>query len=340
MILSGIYNRLSFSVGQFHTETDGVRDNNDADEDIYNAFLQAEISTATSAQIEFRATDLEVGDRRMLFDPTNFLPGLRSSGDTSSIRLGGRHTFAPGSVMIGSYVHRRLESDLDTGVGLRVLTEEDADFMEFRYLQKWKRVNLTAGFGYYAGSRVETRTFGPFPVPPEEIETRHSNGYVYADVNLIKPVTVTAGLAHDDFRDGVVERSPVNPKLGVTWEIDSATTLRGAAFRVVERTLISGQTIEPTQVAGPTSSSTTLVERTRGGTPRRWTAGLGETWPLVARCPSARCVCQPSMRRREGSSTPIARIARPGRICTRHRRNRSRSPLSITGASRRSGGKQ
>ena len=41
LILSGIYNRLSFSVGQFHTETDGVRDNNDADEDIYNAFLQA-----------------------------------------------------------------------------------------------------------------------------------------------------------------------------------------------------------------------------------------------------------------------------------------------------------
>ena len=152
--------------------------------------------------------------------------------------------------MIASYVHRTLESDLDTGVGLKVLTEEDADFMEFRYLQKWKRVNLTAGFGSYAGSRVETRTFGPFPFPPEEIETRHLNAYVYADVNLIQPVTVTAGLAHDDFRDGVVERSPVNPKLGVTWEIDSATTVRGAAFRVVERTLISGQTIEPTQVAG------------------------------------------------------------------------------------------
>ena len=122
--------------------------------------------------------------------------------------------------------------------------------MELRYLQKWRRVSLTAGVGYYAGSRLETRTFGPFPFPPETIDTRHTNVYVYADMNMSKRVTVTAGIGHDDFRDGAVERNQVNPKVGVIWEIDSATTLRGAAFRVVERTLISGQTIEPTHVAG------------------------------------------------------------------------------------------
>ena len=250
LILSGIYNRLSFSVGQSHTDTDGVRDNNDADENIYNAFLQAEISPSTSAQVEFRATDVELGDRRMLFDSDNFLSGLRSIADTSSIRLGARHTFAPGSLTIGSYVHRTLDGNLDTGVGLKVLTEEDADFVELRHLQKWRRVSLTAGFGYYAGSRLETRTFGPFPFPPETIDTRHTNAYVYADTKMSKRVTVTAGIGHDDFRDGAVERNQVNPKVGAIWEIDSATTLRGAAFRVVERTLISGQTIEPTHVAG------------------------------------------------------------------------------------------
>ena len=250
LIVSGIYNRLSFSVGQSHTDTDGVRDNNDADENIYNAFLQGEISPSTSAQVEFRATDVELGDRRMLFDPTNFLPGLRSSGDTSSIRLGGRHMFAPGSMTIGSYVHRTLDGDLDTGVGLKVLTEEDADFVELRHLQKWRRVSLTAGMGYYTGSRLETRTFGPFPFPPETIDTRHSNAYVYADTRMAKRVTVTTGIGYDDFRDGVVERNQVNPKVGVSWDIDSETTLRGAAFRGVERTLISGQTIEPTHVAG------------------------------------------------------------------------------------------
>ena len=250
LILSGIYNRLSYSVGQFHTDTDGIRDNDDARENIYNAFLQTEISPSSSAQVEFRRTDSDLGDRRMLFDPTNFLPGLRSVGDTSSIRLGGRHSFAPGSVVIGSYVHRKLDADLDTGFGAKVATQENADFAEVRYLHNWRPVKFTAGVGYYTGSRVETRTFGPFPIPPDTIDTRHSNEYVYADVNLSRRVTLTAGLSHDAFRDGSLERKPVNPKIGVSWDIDSATTLRGAAFQVIERTLISGQTIEPTQVAG------------------------------------------------------------------------------------------
>jgi tetratricopeptide (TPR) repeat protein len=250
LIVSGIYDWLSYSAGQFHTDTDGIRENNDADENIYNAFLQAQISPATSAQIEFRKTDSDLGDRRMLFDPTNFLPGLRSSSDTSSVRVGGRQSFSPASVVIGSYVHRTLDSDLNTGIGLTVLTKEHADFAEVRYLQKWRPINFTAGIGYYAGGRVETRTFGPFPFPPETIETRHSNEYVYGDVNVLERVTVIAGISHDDFRDGLVKRNPVNPKVGAIWDIDSATTVRAAAFRVVERTLISGQTVEPTQVAG------------------------------------------------------------------------------------------
>ena len=250
LILSGIYDRFSYSVGQFHTDTDGVRDNNDVGENIYNAFLQAEISTATSAQIEFRATDLELGDRRMLFDPTNFLPGFRSAGDTNSVRVGGRHTLAPGLILIGSYVHRTLDGDFNTGTGLRVVTEEDADFVELRYLQKWRTVNLTGGIGHYAGNRREARTFGPIAFPPQAIETRHTNAYLYADVNMSRSVTVTAGIGHDDFQDGELERNTVNPKLGVLWNLDRATTVRAAAFRTVERTLISGQTIEPTQVGG------------------------------------------------------------------------------------------
>jgi hypothetical protein len=41
-----------------------------------------------------------------------------------------------------------------------------------------------------------------------------------------------------------------NPKFGITWEPIPGTTLRAAAFRGVKRTLITDQTLEPTQVAG------------------------------------------------------------------------------------------
>jgi outer membrane receptor protein involved in Fe transport len=57
-------------------------------------------------------------------------------------------------------------------------------------------------------------------------------------------------LSIDDFEDSVTDRTQVNPKLGITWDLTQRTTLRGAAFRTLKRTLISSQTIEPTQVAG------------------------------------------------------------------------------------------
>jgi outer membrane receptor protein involved in Fe transport len=41
-----------------------------------------------------------------------------------------------------------------------------------------------------------------------------------------------------------------NPKLGLTWNILPNTTLRAAVFRTLKRTLITNQTVEPTQVAG------------------------------------------------------------------------------------------
>jgi hypothetical protein len=42
----------------------------------------------------------------------------------------------------------------------------------------------------------------------------------------------------------------VNPKVGVWFRPAPSTTIRAAAFRTLERTLTSSQTLEPTQVAG------------------------------------------------------------------------------------------
>ena len=41
-----------------------------------------------------------------------------------------------------------------------------------------------------------------------------------------------------------------NPKFGLVWNPFPSTTVRAAVFRVLKRTLITDQTLEPTQVAG------------------------------------------------------------------------------------------
>ena len=75
--------------------------------------------------------------------------------------------------------------------------------------------------------------------------------YAYADVNLPKNVTATLGLSFDSLSgDEDIDKDQVNPKFGITWTPFAGTTLRAAAFRVLKRTLITDQTLEPTQVAG------------------------------------------------------------------------------------------
>ncbi|UCG07810.1 MAG: TonB-dependent receptor, partial [Desulfobacterales bacterium] len=90
------------------------------------------------------------------------------------------------------------------------------------------------------------------PLPPEEVDTDidHTNFYAYASVNYPQAFTWVLG-ASGDFLDGSLEDTDqFNPKFGLIWTPFPATTLRGAIFRTLQRTLIASQTIEPTQVAG------------------------------------------------------------------------------------------
>jgi tetratricopeptide (TPR) repeat protein len=98
---SGVWGKYSYSLGQFHFETDGFRENNDLRRDLYTAFLQASISSNTSAQVEFRYSDQENGDLPLRFDPRNFFQ-FRLATETQNYRIGLRHAFSLRSEMICS----------------------------------------------------------------------------------------------------------------------------------------------------------------------------------------------------------------------------------------------
>ena len=95
---------------------------------------------------------------------------------------------------------------------------------------------------------------GPFTVQTTTHEdVKHTNLYLYSYITPVKIVTFTLGVSGDIFKtqsNAADSRNQVNPKFGVTWNPLPDTTLRAAAFRVLKRTLITDQTLEPTQVAG------------------------------------------------------------------------------------------
>ena len=284
-VLSGIFKNASFSVGGFHYQTNGFHrpnftlneSNTDQRDTIGNAFLQIEVSPNTSIQTEYRYRNSERGDLRLRFFPDEFFPGLRTNEERSSIRVGGRHSFSPDSILLGSFVYQHADTSdktdklaapvnfVDIKTPARALSGEGQHLFRSQY------VNLVTGVGHFnVDARFKTildfqSLIIPVPFPPFVIvipaqrittndgdDTRHTNLYLYSHIKPLQNLTFTLGVSGDFLHTdaGLTDRNQANPKVGITWNPFPDTTIRASAFRTLKRTLITNQTLEPTQVAG------------------------------------------------------------------------------------------
>jgi tetratricopeptide (TPR) repeat protein len=244
LVASGLYNRGSVSVGQFHYETEGFRENNDFKQDIYNVFAQVELTSRTSVQGEFRYIHSTRGDLDVRIDPDNFRTDYRQEDEGSSVRLGARHAFSPTSILLASAIYQRSDVAFSFGPENPGSSEQDGFLGELQYLLRRDRGTLIVGVGYGGADRTQAT-----PEVSLDTEIRHANFYAYVPIFLPYRLTVIPGLSADLF-DGIVHEDQINPKFGVTWNPVPLLTLRAAVFRTLERTLTSSQTLEPTQVAG------------------------------------------------------------------------------------------
>ena len=264
VVIAGIYDKVSFSLGYTHFETDGFRANADQKDDILGVFFQYELSSQTSAQVEYRYRKNEHGDLALRFFEENVFPGLRNTDEKHTVRLGVRHAFSPGSILLGSFMYQDSEVDatddqspaLPPGSLVSVTRPETSYSAELQHLLRSRYFNLTSGAGYFNidGSQQVVVTGLPFLIDTTlSTDVNHVNLYAYSYLNVLKDVTFTLGLSVDLVRSDNLEfgdKDQVNPKFGATWQVLPGTTLRAAAFRVLKRTLITDQTLEPTQVAG------------------------------------------------------------------------------------------
>jgi len=264
---SGIIGRFSYSVGQFHHQTDGFRENNDQDQNIYNVFLQASLSSKTGIQGEIRSRDIRHGDLDLRFDPDNFSPSLRQKEELNSFRFGFHHVFTPHSEVIASVIHSRWDGGADNSytndfgmpTDIEILLEDNGWASEVQHLYRTEGFSFISGLGYFQADNSEeinidaSIPFPPFSIQESEIDEytpRHTNLYAYSLFDCLKNLTITLGASADFYDDREEPINQFNPKFGITWNIGSSTTVRGTVFRTLHRTLISSQTIEPTNIAG------------------------------------------------------------------------------------------
>jgi tetratricopeptide (TPR) repeat protein len=268
-IVSGVAGKFSFSAGYNRYETDGWRENSDIDDEVANVFMQLELSPKTSIQGEYRYRSGERGDIRLRFFEDDFFVGERNTEDRDTARLGLRHSFSPSSTLLASVIYVDAQSGLSDDQAGEFVTFFGADRSEeglageLQYLYRSNRFKLTAGGSYFDvdGDLFTVFELSPDLVPPpfnrfeDTIDTSitGSTGYAYGYLTPVDSFTAILGVS-GNFIDGespeIDDENQYNPKLGFTWRPSQGTTIRAAGFQTLRGTLISDQTLEPTNVAG------------------------------------------------------------------------------------------
>jgi ferric-dicitrate binding protein FerR (iron transport regulator) len=273
LTLSGVQQWFSYSLGQFHYESDGFRPNNDIDRDIYNIFGQAALSPKLSLQTEYRYQETDAGDLRLMFDPETYFPEQRNEERSQSVRLGLKYSPAPAHTFLTSLIYGHTESQLTNRLSFddpvmqfvnetRMTADTDMATAEVQYLFRSDAQNIIVGAGYLNQNRADessmTDTITIPPFPPEiqvttdsvDLDGNNSNGYMYYYLKAIRNLTLTLAGSYDDYKDEIVEEERFCPKAGLVWSLNPALTLRAAWFRTLKRPYLADQTLEPTQIAG------------------------------------------------------------------------------------------
>jgi tetratricopeptide (TPR) repeat protein len=246
-VLSGVQDRFSWSVGGFHFDTQGFRDNNAIRHTIGDAFVQFALSPRLNLQAELSHRATQHGDISLDMVPGRYSGIYRRTLDQSSERLGVHWAGSSNADTLVSLIHTRADErqrfDAD---GLASLNSRDqGSQFEVQQQLRFPRVNLVTGAGYYRFD-VQENLFDT----PNQFTRSRWNVYGYGRVRLSEDVIATIGASLDDYAEADFRQQKWNPKLGLQWQITPRLMLRTASFQTVKPALYVQQTIEPTEVSG------------------------------------------------------------------------------------------
>ncbi|WP_026600396.1 FecR domain-containing protein [Methylomonas sp. 11b] len=274
-IVSGVYDKLSMSFGQFHYQTDGFRQNDDYKQDIYNAFAQYAITQDLNVQVELKTEDVQSGDTPFRLNGFS-APNQRQTIKQDTARVGAHYRIDNHQDILFSSFYTTRKNEIND----RILTvagpisfnrfTDDISAIksyqtELQYIFTHEDFDITSGAGYInldndiLSRSLGRRTTAPFAVTTSplftfsrlsERQTEYFNIYSYLKYRLSSNLNTTLGLSYDSYEDTTFKKYQLNPKFGLIWTPTQNLTLRSAAFRTIKRPLTNNQTIEPTQVAG------------------------------------------------------------------------------------------
>lgn len=289
LLLSGIQDDVAYSVGQFHYQTEGFRENNDQRHDIASAFLQWAATPRLSLQAEVRQRESRQGDLNLRFDPTLGDPTYRRDFDRSSMRLGGRYALGNDAVLLASAGF----ADHDETVRQQSLTpalpplfftsqlSSESVQMDTQLQLRRSWGSVVAGFttAHVDAKLHNILDFGPLAdsfCALIACDTRvlddedNLSAYLYGYFKPVPDLRMTLGGAFERYESSHIDVQELYPRLGLEWSFADWGRLRLGYYRNVKRPMQLDQTLEPTQLAGFNQ----FFDDTNGARTERYGVGL------------------------------------------------------------------
>ena len=275
IVVSGIWDKLSYSLGQYHFQGEGSRKNNDIKQYIYNAFAQYQITSNLNLQFEYRYNSLKNGDLSQHFDAKLFTDSLREQFKRQLYRVGAHYQPDPTSHVLFSGIYTKddfvsdFSIEFDGTIPINATEDSDTFSLELQYIKDLSWAKFILGNSYIHNNQpqnvlVTSNTHIPadgfFLLSDIDVtllannhtdfDSEHTNTYLYSYWNY-KDITGVLGVSYDSLNSNVLpDVQRFNPKLGILWNLTKSTTLRAAYFQGVKKTFAANQTIEPVQIAG------------------------------------------------------------------------------------------
>ena len=267
LVLSGMHDRVAYSFGQYHYETDGFRPNADIEHDVYYGYMQGQIRPTFFLQAAFQKRETEQGDLRLNFDPSNFNQGFRLRSETTTpqiglrVDLGSRSTLLLAARGIDRSARQSIPFELPPGIPgppLVILEKLEADGQQAfaRLIHDGDELRHNLGVDTHAldlcSKEFELGLGDPCSGSSSRDRSSYASYYYYADFEVGRQLHWTLGLSYvmldDEFL--VLDEELVDPKLGLRWRLTPSHELRLALTRGIKPLEVADLRLEPAVVAG------------------------------------------------------------------------------------------
>lgn len=241
LLVAGITDRFSYSLGQFHYRSNGYRPNNDLENNLYSLFAQTAVTPSFSIQGEYRYRETISGDQQSSFDGS-FSPFRRRDIEQKTTRIGANYSPTPNINLLTSVIYTDRENQLTSKISnFRFEGRNKGTQAETQLIYRDIQFNMISGLGIYSLDVTGNN----------DSDGQNDQSIIYNYTNIKTPYNAvwTIGFSYETDKSPSAKVKEFNPKLGLQWAITDQLSLRAAAFKVVKRALAFEQTIEPTQIA-------------------------------------------------------------------------------------------